>query len=102
MDYFNDPANDKITAVQDSIDRAKDLMTVNVDKALARGDQLGNMHEKSVTLQQQASDFDTKATQLKRHMCWRNVKLTIMIGLALFVVIMIIVFIACKPNLSAC
>ena len=102
MEYFNDPANDKISAVQESIDRAKDLMTDNVDKAMARGDQLDEMHQKSSNLQQQAHEFDSKAQDLKTAMCWKNIKMMVLIGAAVTVVIIIIVFIACKPNLSDC
>lgn len=102
MDFHNDPANDKITAVQDSIDRAKDIMTDNVDKALARGDRLDTLHSKSVTLQNQAMTFQKKSTDLKRSLCMRNAKFTAMIVGAVLALILIILLIVCKPNFSAC
>jgi vesicle-associated membrane protein 7 len=102
MEYFNDPANDKIAVVQESVDAAKNIMSDNVDKAMARGDQLGEMHQRSVNLQSQAQEFEGNAQALKNAMCWKNIKMMVLIGVVVTVVIIIIVFIACKPNLSAC
>jgi vesicle-associated membrane protein 7 len=100
--YYNDPANDKLSQVQISIENAKNIMTENVEKAMEKGDQLDQMHSKSSDLSQSASQFETKAVELKREMCWRNIKMMVMIGLGIFVVISIIVLLACKPNFSAC
>jgi vesicle-associated membrane protein 7 len=102
MEFHNDPANDKITAVQDSIDKAKDIMTDNVDKALARGDRVDTLHAKSVTLQEQALTFQTKSTQLKRSLCMRNAKFAAMIAFAVVVLILILVMVICKPNFRDC
>ena len=102
QEYYNDPANDKITAVQDSIDRAKDIMVDNVDKALARQDRLDTLHAKAVTLQDQAATFQKKSTELKRSLCLRNAKFAAMIVAAVAILIFIILLIVCKPNFSDC
>jgi len=102
MEYHNDPANDKITAVQDSIDRAKDIMTDNVDKALARGDRIDTLHAKSVTLSEQADKFNKKAGDLKRQMCLRHAKFVAMAVGSVLVLVFIILIAVCKPNFSAC
>eukprot|EP00331_Platyophrya_macrostoma_P003620 CAMPEP_0176425144 /NCGR_PEP_ID=MMETSP0127-20121128/11231_1 /TAXON_ID=938130 /ORGANISM="Platyophrya macrostoma, Strain WH" /LENGTH=211 /DNA_ID=CAMNT_0017806283 /DNA_START=63 /DNA_END=698 /DNA_ORIENTATION=+ len=102
MEFYNNPQNDKITALNDDINQVVDVMMDNMDKVLTRGDRLDSLHAKSVTLADQAHAFQTTSTQLKRNMCMRNVKMFIMIGGAVAVLILIIVLIACKPNFSSC
>jgi vesicle-associated membrane protein 7 len=102
MDFHNDPANDKISAVQESIDNAKNIMTDNVDKALARGDHIDTLHAKSVKLEEQSAKFNKKAGDLKRQMCMRNAKFAILIGGAVLILILIVLMIICKPNFNDC
>ncbi len=102
MEYFNDPANDKIAVIQAQLDQAGAVTTENVEKALARQEKVDEMNAKSNTLKDQANNFDEKAQTLKTEMCWKNMKMMVMIGAAITVVIIIIVFIACKPNLQDC
>ncbi|EKF98574.1 vesicle-associated membrane protein, putative [Trypanosoma cruzi] len=102
MDFYNNPQNDKITALNDDINQVVDVMMDNMDKVLARGDRVDTLHEKSNTLADQAEQFKQRSTQLKRSMCLKNVKLTLMIIGTVGVVILIIVVIACKPNFSNC
>jgi vesicle-associated membrane protein 7 len=96
MRFYNDPNSDKITAVQISIDNAKDAMTENIGKALARGDRLDTLQEKSHEITIQAEQFKNKSTELKRDMCLRNWKIAAMVSIAVIVLIIIIVIIACS------
>ncbi|RNF01567.1 putative vesicle-associated membrane protein [Trypanosoma rangeli] len=102
MDFYNNPQNDKITALNDDINQVVDVMMDNMDKVLARGDRIDTLHEKSNTLADQAEQFKQRSTQLKRNMCLKNLKLTLMIAGVVGIVILIIVIIACKPNFSNC
>lgn len=102
MEFYNNPANDKITALNDDINQVVDVMMDNMDKVLARGDKVDVLHSKTITLADQAQVFQKKATDLKRIMCMRNAKLTIAVVIAVLVVILIILMIACKPNFSDC
>ncbi|KAG8343011.1 putative Synaptobrevin [Trypanosoma vivax] len=102
MDFYNNPQNDKITALNEDINQVVDVMMDNMDKVLARGDRIDTLHDRSATLSEQAHQFQKRSTQLKRNMCWKNFKLTLMIILAVGVVIFIIVLLACKPNFSNC
>ncbi len=58
MEFFSNPANDKFSAVQESIDRAKASLAERIDKLCARGDEIDK-------LQQVAAEFDSKAQALK-------------------------------------
>ena len=102
MDFYNDPRNDKITALNNDINEVVDVMMDNMDKVLARGDRVDNLHAKTVTLSEQANVFSKKSADLKRQMCLRNAKLTAMVVGGVLVVILIILMIACKPNFSDC
>ena len=102
MEHYNNPANDKISAVQMEIEKTKDIMVDNVDKALARTDQLDGLDAKAVSLENQASVFNKKSKELKKQMCMRNLKLAFMIGGACAVLLFIIIIIICKPNFSSC
>ncbi|CAD2217364.1 vesicle-associated membrane protein 7 [Angomonas deanei] len=102
MEFYNNPQNDKITALNDDINQVVDVMMDNMDKVLARGDQLDTIVDKSETLLVHANDFRDHSTQLKRNLCMKNLKLTLIIIAAVIVVIVIILLIACKPNFSRC
>lgn len=94
--YHNKPENDKITAVQMSIESAKQAMENNIAKVIERGDQLDVINRQSESLQANASAFDNKATELKKQMCMNNVKMKIMILSAVFFFGLIIYFIVKK------
>ncbi|KAG5485732.1 hypothetical protein LSCM1_07143 [Leishmania martiniquensis] len=102
MEFYNNPQNDKITALNDDINQVVDVMIDNMDKVLARGDRIDTLHEKSSTLADQAQQFQQRSTELKRNLCMKNLKLTLMIAGAVIVILIIILLIACKPNFSRC
>lgn len=101
-DFYSDPKNDKFTAINQSINEVTEVMRDNMDKVLQRGDRIDNIHGKSEDLVNQAQTFESKANELKKKLCWRNAKLTIMVVIGVAIVILIIVMIACKPNFSDC
>nr|CCC90652.1 putative synaptobrevin [Trypanosoma congolense IL3000] len=102
MDFYNNPQNDRITALNDDINQVVDVMMDNMDKVLARGDRIDTLQERSATLSEQAQQFQQRSTQLKRSMCMKSMKLTIMIILTVAVIIFIIIIFICKPNFSNC
>ncbi|EPY27208.1 vesicle-associated membrane protein 7 [Strigomonas culicis] len=102
MEFYNNPQNDKITALNDDINQVVDVMMDNMDKVLQREGQLDTLMDKSDNLAQQAQRFSERSTELKRNLCMKNLKLWLMIIGILIVVILIIVLIACKPNFSRC
>lgn len=102
MEFYNNPQNDKITTLNDDINQVVDVMMDNMDKALTRGDHIDTLEEKSSNLADQAQQFQDRSSELRRALCMKNLKFTIMIALAVVLVIFIILMIACKPNFSAC
>lgn len=102
MEFYNNPQNDKITALNDDINQVVDVMMDNMDKVLTRGDRIDTLQEKSSNLAEQAQQFQDRSTELKRALCMKNLKFTLMIVFAVILVIIIILMIACKPNFSNC
>jgi vesicle-associated membrane protein 7 len=102
LEYYNNPANDKISALNQEINDVKEVMMDNMDKVLARGDRVDTLAAKSTTLAEQADQFQKRSTELKRAFCMRNAKLTAMIVGSVLVTIVIILFVVCKPNFSDC
>lgn len=102
MEFYNNPQNDKITALNDDVQQVVDVMMDNMDKVLTRGDRIDTLQEKSSNLADQAQQFQDRSSELRRTLCMKNLKFTIMIVLAVILVIIIILLIACKPNFSNC
>eukprot|EP00161_Ancyromonas_sigmoides_P025470 TRINITY_DN8531_c0_g3_i1.p2 TRINITY_DN8531_c0_g3~~TRINITY_DN8531_c0_g3_i1.p2 ORF type:complete len:258 (-),score=67.48 TRINITY_DN8531_c0_g3_i1:165-938(-) len=103
MEYYNtSPDADRITAVRGQIDEVKSVMVQNIEKVLERGEKIELLVDKTENLNAQAFQFKKKATNLKRAMWWKNMKLSLLIGLIVCLVIFIIVWIACGADFGKC
>jgi len=101
---YNNPATcgDKIIEVQTAIDGAKKVMEINLAAVFVRGDNLAAIEAKTEVMVNNAKVFDAKATELKRHMCLRHVKLMATVGGAILVLILVVLMVICKPNFKDC
>jgi vesicle-associated membrane protein 7 len=94
MEFFNtDPNADKLKAVRSNIEKTKDIMIENIDRVLARGEKIELLVKKTEHMSDSAVSLRKQAVKVKRHMWWKNVKLTllvvaIVIGIAFFAVVM--------------
>jgi len=95
MEKFNAQKNDKIAKVQEEISQVKDVMIKNIDKVLERGEKIELLVDKTEVLDQHAFKFKKASTKLKRHLWWKNVKLTIIIILFLLAIIYVILAASC-------
>lgn len=102
LEYYNNAKNDKIAALNEEISGVKNIMLQNMDKVIARGDQIDTMAQKSNQLVDDASKFQKGATKLKRMECAKNAKLTAAVIAVVLIVLLVILMIACKPNFSSC
>ncbi|CCW68541.1 unnamed protein product [Phytomonas sp. Hart1] len=102
MDYYNHPGTDKIVAMSDGIDQIVEVMRENVEKVLARGENLDLLVDRATNLSNQAQEFNRCSSQLKRNLCIKNLKLTLMIAGVIVIFLIIILMIICKPNFSRC
>lgn len=93
--FYSGPQADKVKAVRDRVDEVKGIMLENIDAVLRRGEQLEVLEQKTDDLKESSKKFQRGATQLKRMMCLKNVKMWIIIAIVLALVVFFIVVAAC-------
>lgn len=96
MEYYsNNPGADRINRVRGEIDEVKSVMVHNIEKVLERGERIELLVDKTENLNQNAFKFKKSATQLKRSMWWKNIKIMIILIVVILVVVYFIVAMAC-------
>lgn len=98
MEFFSDPANDKLARLKENIDVTKGVMIENLDKLIARGEQIDRVVDKTADLDRSAAQFTKNATTLKRSMWKRKMCITIVIILVVLIIIFLIVLFACSKD----
>jgi vesicle-associated membrane protein 7 len=81
---------DKSAAILGKVDQVKSSMQGNIADMLKNTEQAESLAEKSDQLNEQASVFKKKSTDLRKQMQWKNLKMTLLIG-GLVVVILIVI-----------
>lgn len=88
---FNTFGVDKLAAVQAKVGEVKSVMQQNVTAALKNMDDLTELEGKSEQFENQAANFKKSATNVKKMMRCRNIKMTLMLVFIVVVIITIIV-----------
>ena len=78
---------DKIATLETQIREVTVVMRDNIDKAIARGEDIENLQLKAENLEQNAGLFENSARTLKRKQRWRYIRNSLII---LFIVLFII------------
>ncbi len=63
---------DKVAQVQEELERTKQVMSVNIDRVLERGEKIDLLVEKSENMATTAVTFHRKAKEVRQNMCWQN------------------------------
>ncbi|KAH3761514.1 vesicle-associated membrane protein 714 [Pelomyxa schiedti] len=98
MEFFsaNAQAGNQIEAVRAEVENVKQIMVTNIDKVLERGDRIELLVEQTEDLSSNSHQFKLKSERLKKAMCRRNLKWTIILAggcaVVLIVVILAILF----------
>jgi hypothetical protein len=88
---YEDPSKvDKTSKVLGQVDAVKGTMQNNIANMLKNTDKAESLAEKSDQLNEQASVFKKRSTDLKKQMQWKNLKMTLILG-GVVVVILIAV-----------
>lgn len=91
---------DKLTAVKDKVNQAKDVMMTNMQSMIARDEQLHNLEDKTHTLLGAANEFQSSGRKLRTSMWWQNFKIKIIIGAALLLLALILFLVICLGVVS--
>eukprot|EP00045_Choanoeca_perplexa_P000499 m.14742 g.14742 ORF g.14742 m.14742 type:complete len:101 (-) comp10339_c1_seq1:141-443(-) len=88
----------QLAQTQRQVDEVVGIMRDNMEKVLERDARLGDLEDKSTTLADGASRFESNARKLKRKMWWKNTKFMLILFLVVAVLITIIVVVAVEKN----
>lgn len=90
---------DKAQSLLGKVDQAKASMQSNIANMLKNTEAAESLAEKSDQLNEQASVFKKRTTDLKKQMAWKNMKTTLMLG-AVVVVVLIIILVPLIRSMS--
>jgi len=83
--------NPKTAAIQAQIDDTVGIMRENITKVAKRGEALDALQDKTDNLAVSAQGFRRGANRVRKNMWWKDMKMRIIIGVAVSVIIVIIV-----------
>ena len=66
------------------------VMTHNVERAVARGEALEDLEERSEQLQHSSVQFRSNATKLRRKVLWKSIKLWVGVTVVMVIILAII------------
>ena len=83
---------DKVKKVQSEVEEVKNVMGQNIEKIMKRGEKVEVLLDKSEQLSHESTIFRRTARTLKRKICFKNIKMIVLISLivALFIIIIVI------------
>ncbi|RYR14083.1 hypothetical protein Ahy_B04g070733 isoform C [Arachis hypogaea] len=85
----------KLAKVQNQVSEVKGVMMENIEKVLDRGEKIELLVDKTENLHNQAQDFRTSGTKIRRKMWLQNMKMKLIVLAILIVLILVIVLSVC-------
>ncbi len=82
---------DKTSAIMGKVDEAKSSMQSNIANMLKNTEQAETLAEKSDQLNEQASVFKKRSTDLRKQMAWKDLKMTLLLGGIVCVILIVII-----------
>uniref|UniRef100_H0UW49 Vesicle-associated membrane protein 8 n=2 Tax=Cavia porcellus TaxID=10141 RepID=H0UW49_CAVPO len=86
--------NDRVRNLQSEVEGVKNIMTQNVERILARGENLDHLRNKTEDLEATSEHFKTTSQKVARKFWWKNVKMIIIICVIVFIIILLIILFA--------
>ena len=88
---YDDPSSvDKTQKILGQVDAVKGQMQDNIASMLKNTEKAEDMAAKSEQLNEQASVFKKRSTDLKKQMQWKNLKMTLILGGVILVIVLAI------------
>uniref|UniRef100_A0A8C3NEC5 V-SNARE coiled-coil homology domain-containing protein n=3 Tax=Passeriformes TaxID=9126 RepID=A0A8C3NEC5_GEOPR len=84
----------RVRALQQEVQGVTTIMSQNLERILARGENLEQLHSKSQDLEATSEHFRTTSQKMARRYWWKNVKLLIILGLVGVIVLILIILLA--------
>ena len=87
----NYSSNDKLGKLESKVEEVTGVMRQNIDKVVQRGETLDDLNERSDLLAHSSTDFRQSATKLRKKLCWKNVKLWVILTVIFLILAVIVV-----------
>ncbi|KAM6191195.1 vesicle-associated membrane protein 8 [Sarcoramphus papa] len=84
----------RVRALEQEVEGVTSIMSRNVERILARGENLEQLHSKSQDLEATSEHFKTTSQKMARRYWWKNVKLLVILGLVGAIVLILIILLA--------
>ncbi|XP_021509721.1 vesicle-associated membrane protein 8 [Meriones unguiculatus] len=86
--------NDRVRNLQSQVEGVKNIMTQNVERILARGENLDHLRNKTEDLEATSEHFKTTSQKVARKFWWKNVKMIVIICVIVSIIIILIILFA--------
>ncbi|KFO32653.1 Vesicle-associated membrane protein 8 [Fukomys damarensis] len=86
--------SDRVRNLQSQVEGVKNIMTQNVERILARGENLDHLRNKTEDLEATSEHFKTTSQKVARKFWWKNVKMIIIICVIVFIIVLFIILFA--------
>uniref|UniRef100_A0A803T253 V-SNARE coiled-coil homology domain-containing protein n=1 Tax=Anolis carolinensis TaxID=28377 RepID=A0A803T253_ANOCA len=86
--------NDRVKNLQSEVEGVKNIMTQNVERMLARGENLDHLRNKTEDLEATSEHFKTTSQKVARKYWWKNAKMIAIICVIVAIIIILIILFA--------
>ncbi|NXA44273.1 VAMP8 protein, partial [Eudromia elegans] len=86
--------SERVRELQSEVEGVKSIMTQNVERILARGENLDHLRDKTEDLEATSEHFKTTSQKVARRYWWKNVKLLLILGLVGAIILILIILLA--------
>ena len=94
LNYYNNNQDlDKITKIRQNIDEVNNIMLLNIDKVLQRGEKIEVLLEKAGDMEEKARVFRKNAAGVRKEYCCQYYRNKIIVGLLILAAIGAVVFV---------
>uniref|UniRef100_A0A8C5M3J8 Vesicle associated membrane protein 8 n=1 Tax=Leptobrachium leishanense TaxID=445787 RepID=A0A8C5M3J8_9ANUR len=80
--------------LQSEVEGVKNIMSQNVDRILARGENLDQLRNKTEDLEASSEHFKTTSQKVSRKYWWKNIKMIAIICVIVGIIVLIIILLA--------
>ncbi|KAM9311280.1 vesicle-associated membrane protein 8 [Gastrophryne carolinensis] len=87
-------ATDRVRDLQSEVEGVKNIMSQNVDRILARGENLDQLRNKTEDLEASSEHFKTTSQKVARKYWWKNAKMIAIICVIVGIILLLIILLA--------
>ncbi|XP_063788043.1 vesicle-associated membrane protein 8 [Pseudophryne corroboree] len=87
-------ATDRVRDLQSEVEGVKNIMSQNVERILARGENLDQLRNKTEDLEASSEHFKTTSQKVARKYWWKNAKMIAIICVVVGIILLLIILLA--------